>query len=232
LRFRDLVRYPAWARLEPVLRGRWAPQQLSPRLRGVFPAGVGALTAGPAQALAAVYDFTAHRRRPAVGGGTGSITAAIARRHPQIQATVPERAGVVPLAQRRIQAAGVPSRVRTVAGDAVRGPYPAGHDAVLIANLIRYFAPGQTRRLPGLARAAAREGGRLLQVDSRTDPARTSPTPAALMAGALAVLQEHGGTCSAEEVRDRPGRTRWRFPEQQPLAGPVSVLVAEATPAG
>jgi len=47
LRFWDLVSYPAWAQLEPVLRGRWAPQQLSPRLREVFSAGVEALTAGP-----------------------------------------------------------------------------------------------------------------------------------------------------------------------------------------
>jgi hypothetical protein len=52
------------------------------------------------------------------------------------------------------------------------------------------------------------------------------------MAGDFAVLHEHGGTCSAEEVRDWLGRTGWRLLEQQPLAGPVSVLVAEATSAG
>jgi Dimerisation domain len=40
LRFRDLVSYPAWAQLEPVLRGRWAPRQLGPRLREVFSAWV------------------------------------------------------------------------------------------------------------------------------------------------------------------------------------------------
>ena len=143
-----------------------------------------------------------------------------------------ERAEVVPLAQRRIQAAGLRSRVRTVAGDAAQGPCPAGHDVVLIANLIRYFAPGQNRRLLGLARAAVSEGGRLLLVDFWTDPTHTSPAPAALMAGDFAVLHEHGGTCSAEEVRDWLGRTGWRLLEQQPLAGPVSVLVAEATSAG
>ena len=53
LRFWDLVSYPAWMQLDPVLRGRWAPQQLSPQLEEVFSAGVEALTAGPAQALAA-----------------------------------------------------------------------------------------------------------------------------------------------------------------------------------
>jgi hypothetical protein len=52
------------------------------------------------------------------------------------------------------------------------------------------------------------------------------------MAGEFAVLQEHGDTCSAEEVRDWLGRTGWRFLEQQPLAGLISVLVAEATSAG
>jgi len=48
------------------------------------------------------------------------------------------------------------------------------------------------------------------------------------MAGEFAVLQEHGDVYSAEEARDWLGRTRWRFLDQQPLAGPVSVLVAEA----
>jgi ubiquinone/menaquinone biosynthesis C-methylase UbiE len=231
LRFWDQVSYPAWTQLEPALRGRWAPQQLSPELQEVFSAGVEALTAGPAQALAAAYDFTAHRRLLDVGGGTGSITAAIARRHPQIQATVLERAEVVPLAQRRIQAAGLQSRISAVAGDAVQGPYPAGHDVVLIANLIHYFTPEQNRRLLELARAAVSDGGRLLLVDFWTDPAHTSPVPAALMAGEFAVLQEHGDVYSAEEVRDWLRRTRWHFLDQQPLGGPVSVLVAEATPA-
>jgi ubiquinone/menaquinone biosynthesis C-methylase UbiE len=231
LRFWDQVSYPAWTQLEPVLRGRWAPQQLSPELQEVFSAGVEALTAAPAQALAAAYDFTTHRRLLDVGGGTGSITAAIARRHPQIQATVLERAEVVPLAQRRIQAAGLQARISAVAGDAVQGPYPAGHDVVLIANLIHYFTPEQNRRLLELARAAVSDGGRLLLVDFWTDPAHTSPVPAALMAGEFAVLQEHGDVYSADEVRDWLGRTRWRFLDQQPLGGPISVLVAEATPA-
>ena len=231
LRFWDLVSYPAWMQLEPVLRGRWAPQQLSPELAEVFSAGVEALTAGPAQALAAAYNFTAHHRLLDVGGGTGSITAAIARRHPQIQATVLERAEVVPLAPRRIQAAGLQSRISVVAGDALQGPYPAGYDVVLIANLVHYFTPGQNRRLLELARAAVSEGGRLLLVDFWTDPAHTSPAPAALMAGEFAVLQEHGDVYSAEQARGWLGRTGWRFVEHRPLAGPVSVLVAEATPA-
>jgi ubiquinone/menaquinone biosynthesis C-methylase UbiE len=231
LRFWDQVSYPAWTQLEPALRGRWAPRQLSPELQEVFSAGVEALTAAPAQALTAAYDFTTHRRLLDVGGGTGSITAAIARRHPQIQATVLERAEVVPLAQRRIQAAGLQSRISAVAGDAVQGPYPAGHDVVLIANLLHYFTPEQNRRLLELARAAVSDGGRLLLVDFWTDPAHTSPVPAALMAGEFAVLQEHGDVYSADEVRDWLGRTRWRFLDQQPLGGPISVLVAEATPA-
>lgn len=177
LRFWDLVSYPAWMQLGPVLHGRWAPRQLGPQLEQVFSAGVEALPAGPAQALAAVYDFSTHRRLLDVGGGTGSITAAIASRHPQIQATVLERAEVVPLAQRRILAAGLQSRVSAVAGDAVQGPYPAGHDVVLIANLIHYFAPDQNHRLLELARAAVSEAGRLLLVDFWTDPTHTSPTP-------------------------------------------------------
>jgi SAM-dependent methyltransferase len=232
LRFWDLVSYPAWTQLEPVLHGRWAPRQLSPELEEVFSAGVEALTAGPAQALAATYDFTAHRRLLDVGGGTGSIAAAIARRHPQLEATVFERAEVVPLALRRIQAAGLQSRVSVVAGDALHGPYPVGADVVLIANIMHYFAPEQNLRLLELARAAVAEGGRLLLVDFWTDGAHTSPVPAALMAGEFAVLQEHGDVYSGDEVRDWLGRTGWRFVEQQPLAGPVSMFVAKAFFAG
>jgi len=231
LRFWDLVSYPAWTQLEDVLRGRWASQQITPELAEVFSAGVEALTAGPAQALAAGYDFSAHRRLLDVGGGTGSITAAIVQRHPQLEATVLERPDVVPLAQRRIQAAGLQPRIEVVAGDAVQGPYPPGHDLVLMANLVHYFSVEQNCRLLELARTAVGERGRLLLVDFWTDATHTQPAPAALMAGEFAVLQENGDVYSAEEVRDWMRRTGWDFVEQKPLVGPISLLVAEANAA-
>jgi hypothetical protein len=93
---------------------------------------------------------------------------------------------------------------------------------------MHYFTPDQNRRLLELARAAVSEGGRLLLVDFWTDPTHTSPAQAALAAGEFAVLLEHGDVYSAEEARDWLGRTGWRFLEQQPLVGPISVLVAEA----
>jgi O-methyltransferase len=218
LRLQDLVSYPAWMQLEPVLRGRWAPQQLSPQLQEVFSAGVEALTAGPAQALAAVYNFAAHRRLLDVGGGTGSITAAIAHRHPQIQATVLEQAEVVPLAQRRIQAGGIAVPCRR--GGWRRPP----------------------RTLPGRPRRSShRESDALLHARSKSQAAGAGPrsrqrgwqaAPRRFLDGPDAYLTGFSGA-RGRRVRRAPGTWRRLQRRRGPrLAGGHRMAVPGAAAAG
>ena len=77
-------------------------------------------------------------------------------------------------------------------------------------------------------RAAAAPGARLLLADFWTNPTHTEPLMAALMAGEFAAHVKDGDVYSVEEIGQWLPTTGWRFLEHAPLAGPVSVVVAEA----
>ncbi len=230
LRFWDRISYPAWQDLAGAL-GRGPRQEifeLDETLQEVASAGIEAVLAGPAAALAHGYDFAAHRRLLDIGGGTGSWSITAVQAHPSLAATVVELPVVAALARRRVDAARLHDRVQVVAGDATQDRLPAGHDVVLVANLAHYWCPEQNRELLRRIRAAATPDARLLLADFWTDPTHTLPVDAALMAGEFAVHLNDGDVYSVDEVRDWLGDTGWRFIEHHPLAGPQSVIVAAA----
>jgi len=230
LRFWDQLSYPAWARLSDALAK--GPTQeifdLEPALQAVASTGIEAILAGPANALAAGYAFQGHKRLLDVGGGTGSWAIAAARRHVHLAATVFELPVVAPIARQRIAAAGLDDRLGVVAGDIHADALPAGHDVFLVANLIHYWSPAQNRALLESVRTAAGQAGRLLLADFWTNAAHTEPLMAALMAGEFAAHLKDGDVYSVDEIAQWLPAAGWRFVEHRPLAGPVSLVVAEA----
>jgi hypothetical protein len=80
----------------------------------------------------------------------------------------------------------------------------------------------------GRVRRAAQPGSVLLLADFWTNPAHTEPLQAALMAGEFAAHIRTGDVYSVEEVRGWLDQTGWRFTGHRPLAGPQSLIVAQA----
>jgi hypothetical protein len=68
----------------------------------------------------------------------------------------------------------------------------------------------------------------LLLADFWTNATHTEPLHASLMAGEFAVHLRDGDVYSVDEVRDWLPDAGWRFVEHRPLAGPQSLIVAEA----
>ncbi|MBW3548413.1 MAG: methyltransferase domain-containing protein [Actinobacteria bacterium] len=230
LRFWDKISYPAWFDLAEALATGPTKEvfELDDELQEVVSAGIEAVLAGPADALPEVFDFTPHRRLLDVGGGTGSWTMAVARRYPHLEATVLELPVPAEMARQRAAAAGLTGRVSAVAGDAMVEELPRGHDVFLLANLVHYWSPETNVALLQRVRRAAEGGSRLLLADFWTDPTHTQPVQAALMAGEFAVHLKEGDVYSVEEVRGWLPEAGWRFVEHVPLAGPQSLVVAEA----
>ena len=71
------------------------------------------------------------------------------------------------------------------------------------------------------------EGARLLLTDWWTDATHTQPSMAALMAGEFLVFSGEGDVYSEEEARSWLQDSGWRAIERKPLAGALSLLVAE-----
>jgi len=230
LRYWDKISYPAWARLADALASG-PPQEiseLSPDLQQVASEGIEAALAGPAHALPAAFDFGAHRQLLDIGGGTGSWSIAIAQHHQHIQAAVLDRPPTVELARNKVAAAGLTRRISVVAGDATVGELPAGYDVFLLANLLHYFSPEQNQDLLRRVRRATRPGAAMLLADWWTNPEHTQPRQAVLMAGQFAVNLPNADVYSADEARTWLDRTGWRFAGHRPLAGPQSVIIAQA----
>jgi len=230
LRFWDRISYPAWAGLADTL-GRGPAKEvfdLDPELQQIASAGIEAVLAGPANALASAEVFSRHQRLLDVGGGTGSWSIAAARRHPRLTATVFELPTVAEIARKRVADAGLSDRIDVRAGDAMKDALPVGYDVFLVANLIHYWSPDQNCALLKTVRTAAKPGAKMLVPDFWTNPTHTEPLMAALMAGEFAVHVKDGDVYSVDEARQWLRATGWRFVEHTPLVGPVSVLVAEA----
>lgn len=230
LRFWDKISYPTWTRLAEALASGPSREifELDDELQQVASAGIEAILAGPATALPEVFDFGPHQRLLDVGGGTGSWSIAIAQRHQHLTGAVLELPTGVELARTRVAAAELGHRITVITGDAMAGELPAGYDVFLLANLIHYWSAEQNQELLQRVRRAAQPGSALLLADFWTNPAHTEPLQAALMAGEFAAHIRTGDVYSVEEVRAWLDHTGWRFTDHRPLAGPQSLVVAEA----
>lgn len=231
LRFWDTISYPTWQGLAPALGSGPSRQlfDLDERQQEVVSAGIEAVLAGPASALAQGIDFSSHDRLLDVGGGTGSWSIAAVRHHPGLHATVLDLPVTAEIARRRVADAGLEDRIDVHAADAMAEPLPTGHDVYLVANLVHYWSPADNLALLRNIRAAATPGAKLLLADFWTDPTHTEPVHAALMAGEFAVHLRDGDVYSVEEARTWLPEAGWCFVAHQPLTGPQSVIIAEAS---
>jgi hypothetical protein len=230
LRFWDQLSYPMWTELVDAIRtGRGhAPAQLSEHEQRLYSEGVEAIQAAPAHSLPSTYDFSAHKRLLDLGGGTGSWLLAALRQFNHLRATLFELPGAAALARQRLATDPLAPHADVVEGDFFSDALPGNHDVILIANVFHLFSPEHNRDLLRRVRGCAAAGARLLLADFWTDATHTEPAFAALMAGEFLVITGEGDVYSAQEVKEWLDETGWRVVDRKPLAGPMSLIVAEA----
>jgi len=229
LRFWNYISYPSWIHLEESIRtGRAGVGHLSEDLVKIFSEGVESFTSGTAMALATTYDFHAHQRVLDLGGGTGSFLLAVLRHYPHLQTTLFEQPDVVAVARQHLSATPAGEQVKVIEGDFFNDPIPDGYDVVIMANVVHLFLPEHNLALLTRIRKRVPSGARLLLVDLWTDPTHTQPTFAALVAAEFQMFTGEGDVYSEEEVTGWLQQTGWKALERKQLAGPSSLIVAEA----
>jgi SAM-dependent methyltransferase len=231
LRFENRLGYPAWIKLEEIVRSGRIPGQgtrRSPDEQRLFSEGVAALMAAPAQALPISYDFTRHRRLLDLGGGTGSWLIPLLQQTPDLHATLFDLPSAAALARELLAANAATHNAEVVEGNFFEDPIPTGHDVILAANVIHLFAPERIGELLRRIRASASTGARLLVVDWWTDPTHTQPSIAPLVAGGFLLTTGEGDVYSTDEGYQWLQESGWEPLESKPLVGPLSLIVAEA----
>ncbi len=231
LRFWDQISYRLWLDFEAGVRagkGQRQFESFSDEQQQIFSAGVEAITGGAAAALAASYDFTRHRRVLDLAGGTGSFLIAILRRFPELQATLFELPGVCAVARQRLSGEPEGARIAVVEGDLFKDALPDGHDAIIVANTVHVLSAAHNVELLERLRVGADASARLLLVDVWLDQTRTQPQHAALASGEFLMFSGEGQAYGEDDAVSWLAQSGWRKLERRPLAGPASVVIAEA----
>ncbi|HNQ23779.1 MAG TPA: methyltransferase [Phycisphaerae bacterium] len=195
-----------WAQLACVVQsGEPAPP--APSIRGAAAdqaAFIGAMhtICGPVAAgLLAELPVPPFRHLLDVGGASGTWTIAFLRAFPEATATLFDLPEVIPLAERRLSAAGLTARVTLVGGDFTLHPLPTGADLAWLSAIVHQQSRAENQVLFRQIHTALRPGGHLLLRDVVMDDARTAPLVGALFALNMLAGTPRGGTFTFAELR-------------------------------
>jgi SAM-dependent methyltransferase len=126
-----------------------------------FDAAMSERTAALAPSVAATYDFSAMQVIADIGGGQGTLLAAVLRRHRHLHGILLDVADVARRAGPVLREAGVADRCEVIAGDFF-ADVPEGADGYLLANVLHDWDDRRAAAILQACRRAMRPGGRVL----------------------------------------------------------------------
>lgn len=145
--------------------GLFAALEADRPLAGRFTEAMGSVTAAQSEQVVSGFDFGGVGHLVDVGGGDGTLLAALLRAYPRMRGTLLERPAALAAAPRVLRAAGVADRCALVEGDFFAA-VPAGAggpaDACLLKNILHNFGDDDCVRVLCACRAALRPAGRVL----------------------------------------------------------------------
>jgi O-methyltransferase domain/Dimerisation domain len=142
-----------------------------------FQAAMSERTAAFAPSVAATYDFSQMRRVVDVGGGRGTLLAAVLAVRTHLQGVVFDLTEGVTDAAETLRATGVVDRCAIESGDFFAA-VPSGADGYLLANVLHDWDDERSIAILRNCRRAMHEGGRVLIVERMifSDPEQSIPT--------------------------------------------------------
>lgn len=203
----------------------WEVHAADPDTARAFADAMDAISARPAAGFAEVAPLEGARALLDVGGGSGALAIAAARAWPELRCTVFDLPAVCGLARERAQAAGLGERVTAVAGDMRGEPWPEGHDAVLLSQILHDWSPEVGAELLRAAREALPPGGRVLIHEKLVDEDGRGPLANVLVHLDMLVWTE-GQQYRASELAAMLDRAGFTAVETRPTAGYWSLVSA------
>jgi precorrin-6B methylase 2 len=183
------------------------------------------ISLGPVHALADKFDFSRYETLCDVGGATGQLSTTVARRHPHMRCTSFDLPAVEPIAERRIEAAGLSERVKAVSGDFFADPLPKA-DVITMGLILHDWNLEGKMQLINAAYEALPEGGAYIVIENIIDDARRENAFGLLMS--LNMLIEFGDAFdfTGGDFAAWCKETGFKETEVVPLGGPTSAAIA------
>ena len=183
------------------------------------------ISTGNFTAFAEKFDFSRYHTLCDVGGATGQLSILVAQRHPHLRCVSADLPVVVPIAERRIAAAGLSDRVSAQSLDFLAQPLPKA-DVITMGLILHDWNLEKKLHLVRAAYEALPPGGAFVVIENLIDDARRENAFGLMMS--LNMLIEFGdafdysGSDFAGWCRD----AGFKRTEVIPLGGPASAGVA------
>lgn len=142
----------------------WVYREQNPDENALFNNFMTELTRPDAAAVAAAYDFSGIRKLVDIGGGQGTLVAAILKAHPKLHAIVFDQPHVISGAQSVLEAAGVADRCERVSGDFF-AEVSGGADGYILKSIIHDWNDADSIAILKNCRRAIQPDGKLLLVE-------------------------------------------------------------------
>ncbi|MXW25915.1 MAG: methyltransferase [Dehalococcoidia bacterium] len=179
-----------------------------------FAEGMLANAIAGAERLRCDVDFSGFRRLLDVGGSSGGYSLALLEAHPALEATIFDLPAVRPLAEERIAQRELGARCRFVAGSFFDDRLPAGHDVVLLANILHDWETQECRRILARCHEAVEPGGTIVVVEPMLAEDLSGPDHASVSGLTMALLGGENRTQSriGELLEEAGFEGAWRSP--------------------
>lgn len=145
-------------------RGFWADLDTDPRLRRSFDNEMNWRFQLQAPQIAERYDWSRFSRILDVGGGDGTVLAAILTAHPDVHGQVLDLAPTTDAAAARFAAAGLEDRAHAAPGSFFDS-LPAGFDAYLLSDIVHDWDDDNARAILTRCREAAGATGSVVLIE-------------------------------------------------------------------
>lgn len=241
--FLDPVMIATWGRLDESVRtGRtsfdtvfgtdfFAHLAANPALSRTFNASMRQGTLATARVLPAAVDLGGAEVVADVGGGDGTLLAAVLAAHPGMRGILVDTAEGSAESGPVLTAAGVADRCEVVVADFFRG-VPVEADVVLIKSVVHDWDDDRCRVILGHVRGALRAGGRLLVVEPVMPETVDGKLPPIIYLSDLNMLVNVGGRERTDaEFRALLASAGFAVTAMTPLPPPAAFTVIEAVAA-
>ncbi|MFC3815183.1 methyltransferase [Lysobacter sp. GCM10012299] len=230
--------YPFWSDLSEALRSGEPQNEIKRTGASMFdelyrdPArleqfmwAMAGISAGNFKAFAEAFDFSRYTTLCDVGGATGQLSMAVARRHPHMRCISADLPVVTPIAEREIAKAGLSDQVRAQSLDFLTQPLPSA-DIITMGLILHDWNLEGKRHLVRAAYDSLRKGGAFVIIENLIDDDRRENAFGLMMS--LNMLIEFGDAFDFT-ARDFDGWCReagFERTEVLPLGGPASAAIA------
>ena len=198
-----------------------------PELGPLLDAGMTCMHGYETAAMIEAYDFGAVRVLADIGGGNGSLLAAVLERYPKMRGILFDLGHVVGRAKESLKRYGVADRCQVIEGSFFE-TIPTGADAYLFRHIIHDWTDEQSFQILTHCRKVIPEGGRLLLVECVV-PAGNEPSLSKDFD--MTMMTFPGGVERTEtEFRSLLKQARFELTSVTPTTTMVSVVEAKPIP--